>query len=68
MPDAQSQPVRTAETARQEISERRPNIAREQIFKPGQPLGRTEWRRAIVLNELLGPPVALRGETQVWDR
>lgn len=68
-PDAQpAQPVRTAEMARQEVADRRPNIARELIFKPGQPLGRTEWRRAIVLNELLGPPVALRGETQVWDR
>ena len=27
-----------------------------------------EIRRAIVLNEVLGPPLAIRGPEQIWDR
>ena len=31
-------------------------------------LSMAEVRRAIVLNEVLGPPLATRGSEQTWDR
>ncbi len=63
-----AQPVRTAEMARQEVAAPRPNVARDLIFKPGQRLGREDWRRAVILNELFSPPVSLRSDEHLWDR
>ncbi len=60
--------VRVSQMPLKEAEPPRPSIAKEPLLKRGQRLDRMDLRRAIVLNELLGLPVALRNEVHLWDR